>query len=90
MVFFAGDCFIKPALWRKKKGTGYFFQKGSFCHFSLKKAACPPFTMEVTFTDEEIAARSSWIPGAKRSGDRSVSFTSNDFMEVLKFFRFAR
>ena len=50
----------------------------------------PPFTMEVTFTDEEIAERSSWIPGAKRSGDRSVSFTSNDFMEVLKFFRFAR
>jgi len=49
-----------------------------------------PYTMEVTFTNEEIAERSSWIPGAKRSGDRSVSFTSSDFMEVLKFFRLAR
>ena len=49
----------------------------------------PPFTMEVTFTDERLAERSSWIPGAKRSGNRSVSFTSNDFMEVLKFFQFA-
>jgi len=45
-----------------------------------------PYTMEITFTDEKSANRVSWIPGAKRSGDRSVSFTSNDFMEVLKFF----
>lgn len=49
----------------------------------------PPFTMQVTFTKEERAHRASWIPGAKRTGDRSVSFTSNDFMEVLKFFYFA-
>ncbi len=45
----------------------------------------PPYTMEITFTDEIFANKVSWIPGAKRSGDRSVSFTSNDFMEVLKF-----
>jgi len=50
----------------------------------------PPFTMEISFAEEEIAARASWIPGAKRTGDRSVSFTSNDLMEVLKFFRLAR
>ena len=50
----------------------------------------PPYTMEVTFTEEEIAYRSAWIPGAKRTGERSVSFTSSDFMEVLKFFRLAR
>jgi len=48
-----------------------------------------PFTMEVTFTKEERAHRASWIPGAKRSGERSVSFTSGDLMEVLKFFCFA-
>jgi D-amino peptidase len=46
----------------------------------------PPFTMEITYTNEERANQASWIPGAKRSGDRSVSFTSSDFMEVLKFF----
>ena len=44
----------------------------------------PPYTMEVTFTDERIAHTASWYPGAKRTGDRSVAFTSNDFMELLK------
>jgi len=70
----------------KKKTTAALKRLKDFKPYKLN----PPFTMEVTFTDEEIAARSSWIPGAKRSGDRSASFTSNDFMEVLKFFRFAR
>jgi len=46
----------------------------------------PPYTMEITFTSEANAHRASFIPGAKRTGPRSVSFTSNDFMEVLKFF----
>lgn len=70
----------------KKKTTEALKRIKDFKPYKLN----PPYTMEVTFTDEEIAARSSWIPGAKRSGERSVSFTSNDFMEVLKFFRLAR
>ena len=70
----------------KKKTTVALKRLKDFKPYKLN----PPFTMEITFTDEEIAERSSWIPGAKRSGDRSVSFTSNDFIEVLKFFRFAR
>ncbi len=49
----------------------------------------PSFKMEVTFKAEERAHNASWIPGAKRTGDMSVSFTSNDLMEVLKFFKFA-
>jgi D-amino peptidase len=49
----------------------------------------PPFTIEITYTSEERANQASWIPGAKRTGDRSVSFTSSDFMEVLKFFSVA-
>ncbi|MFQ6069277.1 MAG: M55 family metallopeptidase [Candidatus Aminicenantales bacterium] len=57
-----------------------------FKPFKLK----PPYTMEVTFKDEENAESASWIPGAKRTGECSVSFTSSDFMEVLKFFRLAR
>lgn len=50
----------------------------------------PPYTLEVTYTDENIVNRASWYPGAKRTGDRSVAFTSNDFIEVLKFFMLAR
>ncbi len=69
----------------KKKTTAALKRLEDFKPYKLK----PPFTMEITYKDEEIAARSSLIPGAKRTGDRSVSFTSNDFMEVLKFFKFA-
>ena len=50
----------------------------------------PPFTLEVHFVDESLAWSASWIPGAVKLGDRAVSFTSNDFMEVLKFFRLVR
>jgi len=50
----------------------------------------PPYNMEVTFKDEERAENASWIPGAKRTGPTSVSFTHSQLMEVLKFFKFAR
>ncbi len=69
----------------KKKTTLALKRLKDIKPYTLK----PPFTMEITFTNEEKAERSSWIPGAKRSGDRSVSFTSSDFMEILKFFLFA-
>jgi len=49
----------------------------------------PPYTIKVTYKNEERAEKASWIPGAKRSGNTSVSFTSDDWMEILKFFLFA-
>ena len=45
-----------------------------------------PVTMEITFTREDLVVKPALYPGAKRTGDRSVAFTSNDFMEVLKFY----
>ena len=45
-----------------------------------------PVTMELTFTREDLVAKPASYPGAKRTGDRSVAFTHNDFMEVLKFY----
>ncbi|MCX6576039.1 MAG: M55 family metallopeptidase [Candidatus Aminicenantes bacterium] len=50
----------------------------------------PPYTLEVVYTDEAMAVKASWIPGAVRTSARSVSFTSNDFMEMLKLWRLAR
>jgi D-amino peptidase len=50
----------------------------------------PPYNLEVVYTDESMAVKASWIPGAVRTGARSVSFTSNDFMEMLKLWRLAR
>ena len=49
----------------------------------------PPYVMEVTYKDEKKANEASWIPGAKRISPTKVSFTSSDFMEVLKFFSLA-
>jgi D-amino peptidase len=69
----------------KKKTTAALKRLKDFKPYKLK----PPFKMEVTFKDEERAQNASWIPGAKRTGNMSVSFTSNDLMEVLKFFKFA-
>jgi D-amino peptidase len=48
-----------------------------------------PITMEIRFKAENDAARGSWFPGAKRTGERTVAYTHNDFMEILKFFMFA-
>lgn len=49
-----------------------------------------PYTLEIVFTNENLAAKAAWVPGARRTAERAVAFTSNDFMEVLKFFRLAR
>ncbi len=48
-----------------------------------------PITMEIRYKDENDAAKISWFPGAKRTGERTVTYTHKDLMEVLKFFMFA-
>jgi len=50
----------------------------------------PPYKLEIVFSDENLAHRASWVPGAERTGERSVAFTSNDLMEIIKYFRLAR
>jgi len=50
----------------------------------------PPYKLEVVFTDENLAKRASWVPGIVRTGERSVGYTSNDFMDVIKYFRLVR
>jgi D-amino peptidase len=48
-----------------------------------------PYTMEVTFTQEHRANIAAMIPYAKRTGNRTVSFTSDDLMMVIRFFEIA-
>jgi D-amino peptidase len=50
----------------------------------------PPYKLEIVFTDENQARRASYIPGADRTGERSVTFTASDFMDIVKYFRLAR
>lgn len=47
-----------------------------------------PITMEIVYKDEIDAHRASWFPGAKKTGERSVSYTHEDYLEILKFFMF--
>ena len=49
-----------------------------------------PYKLEIVFNDENLARRASYIPGADRTGERSVAFTSSDFMDIIKYFRLAR
>lgn len=49
-----------------------------------------PYKLEIVFTDENLARRASLIPGVDRTGERSVAFTSADFMDIVKYFRLAR
>jgi len=50
----------------------------------------PPYKLEIVFSDENQARRASYIPGADRTGERSVAFTSADLMDIVKYFRLAR
>lgn len=49
-----------------------------------------PYKLEIVFTDENLAMRAAWVPGAVRTGERSVAFTSSDFMDIVKDFSLAR
>jgi D-amino peptidase len=50
----------------------------------------PPYTLDVAFADEALAQKATWIPGAVRKDEHTVSFTTNDFMDMLKLFRLSR
>jgi len=49
-----------------------------------------PYKLEIAFTDENLAMRAAWVPGAVRTSERSVSFTSNNFMDIVVDFSLAR
>ncbi len=70
-------------------------RKGVAAGLRNLKAAKPykpsiPYKLEIVFTDENLAMRASFVPGAVRTGERSVSFTANDFLEIVKDFSLAR
>jgi D-amino peptidase len=48
-----------------------------------------PYKLEIAFTDENLAMRAAWVPGAVRTSERSVSFTSNNFMDIVVDFSLA-
>jgi D-amino peptidase len=69
----------------KKKTTDALKRVSDFKPFTFT----PPYTLDITFRDERRAEIASWLPGAKRKTSTTVSYTSNDWMDVLRFFMFA-
>jgi D-amino peptidase len=49
-----------------------------------------PYKLEIVFNDENLARRAAQVPGATRTGERSVSFTSGDLLEIVTDFSLAR
>jgi D-amino peptidase len=49
-----------------------------------------PYKLEIVFTDENLARRAALVPGIERTGERSVAYTSGDFLEIVKYFSLAR
>lgn len=50
----------------------------------------PPYTLVLKLKDEKMVNSGSHYPGAKRTGDWELTFTSNDLMEVIKAFSYMR
>ncbi len=50
----------------------------------------PPYTLDVAFADEAGAQKASWIPGAVRKDEHTVSFQADDVMTLIKLFRLAK
>jgi D-amino peptidase len=44
----------------------------------------PPITLEVEFNDRQIAWYVSWMPETKYNGDRTVSYTHENYLSVYK------
>ena len=49
-----------------------------------------PYTLVVKLKDETIVNKGSYYPGAKRTGDWELTYTSDDFLEIMLAFSYVR
>lgn len=47
----------------------------------------PPYKMEIDCRSESMAEVASWIPGVNREADRTISYTTNDVLEMARLLR---
>lgn len=58
---------------------------------SLDDALIPlpkEFTLEVTYANPVTAYRMQWYPGASHSGDRTIRYTTTEYIDVLRMLNF--
>ncbi|MEM2974934.1 MAG: M55 family metallopeptidase, partial [Candidatus Bathyarchaeia archaeon] len=46
----------------------------------------PPLRLELTFVSTDMTQMAELVPGVKRIDGRTISFVSNDFLELYKAF----
>jgi D-amino peptidase len=44
----------------------------------------PPITLEVDFSDRQIARYVSWMPQTRYDGDSTISYTAGGFLSIYK------
>lgn len=79
---------LHPEVSRELIKAGVKQALGRLTEFSPLKYE-PPYTIEVQFKNEHQASRGSWYPGAKRHGDWGVSYTSHEFLDLMRFLMLA-
>lgn len=63
-----------------KKAIG---RLGDFKPFEI----AAPYKIEVTYKNEETAHNAALWPGAERTGEWTAAYTSDQFLDIMKFFR---
>jgi D-amino peptidase len=49
-----------------------------------------PYTLVVKLKEETVVHKGSHYPGAKRTGDWELTYTSDDFLEIMLAFSYVR
>jgi D-aminopeptidase len=44
----------------------------------------PPISLAVQFDERQVASYVAWMPASEYDGDRTVSYTDDDFLRVYK------
>jgi D-amino peptidase len=80
---------LHPEVARRKIRAGVEEALGDLQRFRPYRLE-PPYTLVLTLKDEEMVHRGSHYPGASRTGDWQLTFTSDDFIEIIKAFSYMR
>jgi D-amino peptidase len=80
---------LHPEVTRRKIRTGVEKALGDLDRFKPYRLDAP-YTLVVTLKEEEIVYKGSHFPGAERTGDWELTFTSDEFIDIMNAFSYVR
>jgi D-amino peptidase len=80
---------LHPEVSRKKIRAGVEKALGDLGRYRPYRLD-PPYSLVVTLKEEEIVYKGSHFPGATRTGDWELTFTSDDFIDIMNAFSYVR